>query len=251
MKITHYNIPAKVSATVAVMADFHSRNDKRQNSPKHIDSILEMLRSNSPDFIVCPGDIFNHTDERGLDECSNANGFRLLRETRKIAPVYYSIGNHEHGISAENRLMLENHGIVVLDDETAEVGDICIGGLTTGYLLDKNRYNGQPVPNLDFIAEFAKKPSYKLLLCHHPEYWAKYIVNSGIDLTISGHAHGGQWGFFSRGVFAPGQGLFPKYVKGVHHNGSEYLAVSRGMTNTVPVPRFFDPCEIVILHLDR
>lgn len=251
MKTTHYNIPAKVSATIAVLADFHSRNDKKQNSPKHIDSILEKLASNSPNFIVCPGDILNHTDELSVDEYSNSNGYRLLKEARKIAPVYYSIGNHEHGINIENRRMLEANGIVVLDNEISKLGDICIGGFTTGFLLDKNNYNSQPVPNLNFISDFSKEQSYKLLLCHHPEYWKKYIVNSGVDLTISGHAHGGQWGFFSRGVYAPGQGLFPKYVKGVHRHDNEYLAVSRGMTNTVPVPRLFDPCEVVILHLGR
>lgn len=249
MKTTHYNITAEIRKTVAVLADFHSRYSSEKRACRRISEVCRLLSDASPDFILCPGDFFNHSNEREITDCSNSNGFRLLCEVQKIAPVYFSIGNHDHGMTAENRLMLEKCGVTVLDNEFAAVGDICIGGLTTGYLLDAENYRTPPSPKLDFITEFSKVQGFKLLLCHHPEYWAKYIVNSGIDLTVSGHAHGGQWGFFSRGVFAPGQGLFPKYVKGVHQSGSEYLAVSRGMTNTVPVPRFFNPCEIVILHL--
>lgn len=254
MKITHYSIFAPVSKRIAVLADFHSRNSRKQNSPAYLESIMLLLNNKSPDMIVCPGDIFNHTDEFDLEDCFNANGYRLLKEVRKIAPVYYSIGNHEHSLSQTNRHKLEDCGIVVLDDDWVKVDEICIGGLTTGYLLDREEYSTQPSPNTQFISEFAENPLYKILLCHHPEYWQKYICKksgAGIDLTISGHAHGGQWGFFSRGVYAPGQGLFPKYVKGVHNDGTEYLAISRGMTNTVPVPRLFNPCEIVILQLGR
>ena len=67
---------------------------------------------------------------------------------------------------------------------------------------------------------------------------------------MAGHAHGGQWRFFGRGIYAPGQGLFPKYTSGLYREGGEILAVSRGMTNSVRwIPRFFDPCEILVLAL--
>lgn len=249
MKTTHCNIPSPISARAAVLADYHSRYSSEKKAQRRIDKVISLLSEASPDFILCPGDFFNHSDELHLEDHSNANGFELLREVRKIAPVFYSIGNHEHGLTAENRSLLEKYDICVLDNEFTSFGDFRIGGLTTGYRLDAVNYKTAPAPDLDFIAEFAKESAYKILLCHHPEYWVKYIVNSGIDLTVSGHAHGGQWRFFSRGVYAPGQGLFPKYVSGVHRNKDEYLAISRGMTNTVPVPRFFNPCEIVILHI--
>ena len=90
-------------------------------------------------------------------------------------------------------------------------------------------------------------PSPHLLLCHHPEYYPEYIRDTVIELTVAGHAHGGQWNFFGRGVFAPGQGLFPKYTAGVYDGGR--LIVSRGATNTVKVPRFFNPTETVIINI--
>lgn len=255
MKTTHYSIPAPMTKKIAVLADFHSSCRKKQSSPEHIPSICRILADEAPDMMICPGDIFNHTDKYSIEESFNINGLKLLTEVRTIAPVYYSIGNHDRGMNTANRRRLEERGIVVLDDEMTDDGGICIGGLTTGYLRDKHEYKTPPSPKLGFIESFASSPMFKLLLCHHPEYWKRYICGSDIDLTVSGHAHGGQWGFFSRGVYAPGQGLLPKYVRGIHRNTAgdktEYLAVSRGMTNTVPVPRFFNPCEIVILELGR
>lgn len=254
MKITHYSIPAPVRRTIAVLADFHSANKPKQNDPAHLQNILGMLRSVEPDLILSPGDIFNATNEHDLDECFNINGFRLLTEARRIAPVYYSIGNHEQGMKTANQQKLEDNGVTVLDDEMATVDGIILGGMTTGYRHDKTYYRRPPSPNTSFPKQLSEREGYKILLCHHPEYWKSCITGYGIDLTISGHAHGGQWGFFGgRGIYAPGQGLFPKYVSGIHENEEkgniEYLVVSRGMTNTVPVPRFFNPCEIVVLHL--
>ncbi|MBQ4353741.1 MAG: metallophosphoesterase [Clostridia bacterium] len=254
MKLTHYTVPAHVTRTIAVLADFHSADKKQQNDPSHISRILNLLREAKPDLILSPGDIFNSTNEYPLDCPVNRNGLRLLTEAVSIAPVYYSIGNHEQGMKISGQQMLEDAGVTVLDNETATVGGIVIGGMTSGYRHDKSYYRKPPSPDTSFPKQLSERKGYKILLCHHPEYWKKYILGYGIDLTISGHAHGGQWGFFGqRGVYAPGQGLFPKYVRGMYEHEQrgnvEYLAVSRGMTNTVCVPRFFNPCEIVVLHL--
>lgn len=49
-----------------------------------------------------------------------------------------------------------------------------------------------------------------------------------IDLVLSGHAHGGQIRLFGQGLFAPGQGILPKYTSGVHEN----MIISKGLANT-------------------
>jgi len=87
----------------------------------------------------------------------------------------------------------------------------------------------------------------KILLSHHPEYYAQYIKATKIDLTVSGHAHGGQWRFFGQGIFAPGQGFFPKYTAGVH---DDRLIISRGLGNPHPIPRFNNPPELVIVEIE-
>ena len=68
-----------------------------------------------------------------------------------------------------------------------------------------------------------------------------------IDLTLSGHAHGGQIRLFGQGLYAPGQGVFPRLTGGFYDGGR--LLVSRGMTNTVRIPRIGNPCELVMIEI--
>lgn len=63
---------------------------------------------------------------------------------------------------------------------------------------------------------------------------------------LSGHAHGGQIRILGRGVFSPGQGLFPKYTKGIYEGR---LVVSAGCSNTASIPRWGNPCEVVAIRL--
>jgi predicted MPP superfamily phosphohydrolase len=72
-----------------------------------------------------------------------------------------------------------------------------------------------------------------------------------IDLVLSGHAHGGQIRLFGRGLFSPGQGLLPFYTGGIYSGPYGKMIVSRGMANTAPppIPRLFNPREIVIIDL--
>ena len=100
-------------------------------------------------------------------------------------------------------------------------------------------------PDTSWLDDFCSVDAPKVLLCHHPEYYERYLKDRAIDLTVSGHAHGGQWRFFGRGVFAPGQGLFPKYTYGVHDGR---FVISTGL-KVSSIPRFFNPPEVVLLYI--
>ena len=54
-----------------------------------------------------------------------------------------------------------------------------------------------------------------------------------------------------RGLYAPGQGLLPKLTHGLHDGGR--MLISRGMTNGAKprIPRINNPCELIILNLER
>ncbi len=70
-----------------------------------------------------------------------------------------------------------------------------------------------------------------------------------IDIVLSGHAHGGQIRLFGKGLYAPGQGLFPEYTKGMWMGKNGWLVVSTGLANTSSiVPRLFNPTEIVYVE---
>lgn len=57
---------------------------------------------------------------------------------------------------------------------------------------------------------------FTVLLSHRPELFEVY-ASSGVDIVLSGHAHGGQFRLpFVGGLVAPNQGLFPKYDAGLY-----------------------------------
>ncbi len=237
---------------LALLSDLHSREDR------NIDAIVELVAQSSPDYILMPGDIFERLD--GASDTEKQSGFELMRRSSEIAPVIYSIGNHENGGIrswdkikwAKNKYLpkyyapsdvekIEASGAVMLDDGYVIRDGIAFGGLASGLI---NLSRG---PHLEWLDEFCALDMPKILLCHHPEYYPAYLKGRNIDVIVSGHAHGGQWRFFGRGVFAPGQGLFPKYTSGVYDGK---LVVSRGLKPSGMIPRIFNPPEVVIIDVD-
>jgi len=251
MIISEYKIKSdklKKGLILAVISDLHGEAAK---------PVIEALNSINPDYILAPGDIFEP-----LLPCNdkvNESGFELLSESAKIAPTFYSFGNHEIGgnrswspkwkfakgkkraCTEENLERIKKTGVRFLDDEYIKVDGICFGGLTSGLITDNMQ------PNLGFIDDFCALDTPKILINHHPEYYKKYLKGKGIDLIVSGHAHGGQWRIFGRGVFAPGQGFFPKYTSGVFDNT---LVVSRGLREKSIVPRIFNKTEVVKIVIE-
>jgi predicted MPP superfamily phosphohydrolase len=64
---------------------------------------------------------------------------------------------------------------------------------------------------------------------------------------VSGHAHGGQFRLLGRGVYAPGQGLLPRYTRGVEDGR---MIISAGAGNPARMPRWGNPCEVLMITLD-
>ncbi len=205
-----------------------------------------------PTAILIPGDWIEVSERRtrGRDQT-----LALLGELAAACPVYYSLGNHETGARGnrppdENATAalsprvivlcetLEARGVTVLVDRYARHGSLCIGGLSAagGRRLDTA-----------WLDDLAREDGYRLLLCHHPEYYDPYVRPRAIDLTVSGHAHGGQWRLFGQGLYAPGQGILPRYTDGFYDG--ERLLVSRGLSDRRPFPRLFNPQEAILLRL--
>jgi predicted MPP superfamily phosphohydrolase len=90
---------------------------------------------------------------------------------------------------------------------------------------------------------------FTLLLSHRPDFFAEY-ANNNIDLTLTGHAHGGQFRIpFIGGLYAPGQGLFPTYDSGLYKKDSSQMIVSRGIGNSSFPFRFNNRPEIILVKL--
>ena len=255
LDVTEYCIKSKgfdKKIRFAIVSDLHSQDYTQ------VDKIISVLKEAHPDYVLCPGDIFERLD--GSDKHHKKAGFELLCAAANIAPTFYSVGNHENGgVCSWNAFKwmridcipkyydsaeldkISKTGAVFLDDGFAIKDGIAFGGLSSGLINQERR------PNIDWLDEFCACDCPKVLLCHHPEYYKKYLSDKNLDLIVSGHAHGGQWRIFGRGVFAPGQGIFPKYTSGIHFGR---LVISRGLKPSGKIPRIFNRPELVIIDVE-
>ncbi len=245
-RIKKENIKLPSPMSIAIVSDLHGRDPVEA---------ISLLKEERPNIILMPGDIFEELN--GNNEHGYENSLKLLYEASKIAPTFYSTGNHEDGATRswnKNRIKtvekreyspkslndIKNSGAVFICDDYVVNGGMAIGGLATGLIFEERE------PKTEWLADFCAVDMPKILLCHHPEYYEKYLKDKDINLIVSGHAHGGQWRFFGRGVFAPGQGLFPKYTYGVHDGR---FVISTGL-KTGTIPRFFNPPEVVFVVIE-
>ena len=252
------------SPRLALLADLHGRDPA---------PVLSSLAAHRPSLICVVGDILygSHPEGDRSPLETQENVLPFLSGCAAVAPTFLSLGNHEWMLDDADLAAIEATGVVVLDnswvDTVVDGHKIVIGGLTSGYVTDYRRFRttqdgavryprkenlsgiggavtaSQHQPETAWLSNFASAPGFHILLSHHPEYFP--LVPSSIDLILSGHAHGGQWRFFNRGVWSPGQGLWPRWTKGVYEGR---LVVSAGLSNTASVPRLFNPTEIVYLE---
>lgn len=169
-----------------------------------------------------------------------------LNALAEVAETYVSIGNHEKHLFVEERNSLKCTKAHILDnDSILALDSILIGGLSSATVYTNKRKQILP-PDLDFLREYENKSGFKLLLCHHPEFYPKYIKDTNIDLIVSGHAHGGQIRIGKTRLFAPDQGIFPKYTSGLYDNR---LLASRSVSRTEITPRINNRPEVMVLTL--
>ena len=109
----------------------------------------------------------------------------------------------------------------------------------------------RPVMTAALTRLMEAEQNYTVLLSHRPEL-AFIYRNFSVDLTFSGHAHGGQFRLpFIGGLVAPNQGFFPKYDAGVFTEDSSTMVVSRGLGPSIIPLRIGNRPEVVVAELHR
>lgn len=235
---TRYEMGDKYRKTLAILADVHARR---------VEECIALLEQSKPDVILIPGDL---VDGAVIEKCIDHSKFIdiaiiHLNQFSQIAPTYYSIGNHEKQFTESEIYELCKSEAIVLNNSYMNVMmDLYIGGLSSGRNYHEDQLSQEP--DISFIDEYEDVKGFKVLLSHHPEYYDKYLKTRNIDLIISGHAHGGQVRIGNHGLYAPGQGLFPKYTSGIYDGK---FVVSRGVAGTELFPRINNKPEIVYLQM--
>ncbi len=206
--------------------------------------LVDKVGSLEPDMIALTGDFV--TDEGDLAAVE-----KLAARLVKLCPVYFISGNHEFGsgLAVKVRNILERAGVKYLSNEYLTISrgedEILLGGVE------------DPLAYADMLSpdELAQKmndaapDAFKILLGHR-NYWMTEYPELPVDLIFCGHAHGGL-------IRIPGVGgligtdrrLFPDFDAGEYNNGRYTLIVSRGLGNSVPIPRVFNRPEIVCVEL--
>lgn len=234
------------------LSDLHNARFGENNR-----DLLAEVSGQKPDLIFFTGDLVTgHI--KNTDVAMN-----LVEALSQIAPVYVSLGNHEqqHQVNFGSDLtgMLEHRGARVMEfayeDITLKGQNLRIGGISGYCVPEIHLVSGEAkVPECEFLKEFQNTDSFTMLLAHIPVSW---ILNDAIsywdaDAVFSGHTHGGQFRIpLLGGVFAPDMGFFPGWLEGqfLSEDGSKTLILSRGLGNSLPIPRLNNPPQVLVVEL--
>lgn len=218
----HHTGKLTAPITFAVVSDLH-------NEP--YEDLFPLIAG--ADALLVPGDISDRYRQR------YDRGVAFLREAAKRLPTFFSLGNHETRQEHYRALRreLDKTGAEILVNRFVTFGEATIGGW----------YDPKVVREPDMLSRFVREKGAKVLLCHKPEMYVKRMRGLDIDLVVAGHAHGGQIRLGSQGIYSPGQGLFPRYTRGVVDGR---MIISAGAGNPARMPRWNNPCEVLLIRMD-
>ena len=230
---------------IAHVSDLHNTEMGKDN-----EKLLAMLRDADPDMIAITGDLI---DSRNTDI---EVALKFVREAVKIAPCYYVTGNHEARVNEYGELKagMETAGVTVLEDVRTEISIegatiTLIGVNDPSYQTDYLFGDSETVLNTKLEELHTEDGEFTVLLSHRPELFDAY-TDHGIDLVLSGHAHGGQFRLpFIGGLVAPNQGFFPEYDAGIYTEGNTNMLVSRGIGNSILPFRINNRPEVILIEL--
>lgn len=246
-KVTSNRLPASFDGyKIVQLSDLHDA----MFGEDHAD-VVNKVKEIAPQAIFITGD-FIDSNRYDLEQ-----SLILVRELAQVAPIYYVTGNHEISTNEAELIKdaLRELDVHVLTDEVDVISSkegevIAIGGIEDplASVLEDEVAVAQSIST-----SFESIPDevFKVLLSHRPEQFEAYVENE-VDVTFSGHAHGGQFRIPGvGGLVAPGQGLFPKWTSGVHEKDGSQLVVSRGLGNSEMPLRLFNKPEIVVVTLQK
>jgi predicted MPP superfamily phosphohydrolase len=203
--------------------------------PRH-DLLLTAIGGLRPDWIFVTGDLL--TVRRGLPHL-----FLFLSRLRELAPVYLTLGNHDHysGVPLHHFSELaDRHKLHLLANQAMFVptgsGELGVVGLDDPSL---HRADLRCIPP-------ASPGRFTVLLAHAPNVLDHLDDRHAVDLVLCGHSHGGQWRIPSVRPFWLPYGCRGR-SHGLYHRNGHRLYVNRGIGwSGLPI-RLDCPPEILVV----
>lgn len=210
------------------------------------DEVLYMVTSLNPDYIILSGDVFLNQENYELT-------MNFISNLKKIAEVIYVRGHTDsEGNDYGNlRFELENNGIIVLQDNYLDVGNIRFIGINDDNLVTFLSPNNSRAEHVEkTLSRLIDPTKYNVVISHRPQYFDEY-VDATSDLVLTGHTNGGvvRLPFINKGLLASDQGFFPKYSYGIYEKDSSVMIISAGLSEDSFLPRLYNAKEIILIQL--
>ena len=229
----HLSLNNWPSLHILHLTDIHLRGED-----SFLDKVIQEVEGYHPDLIVITGDIVTKGwTLRALD--------RFLSALPNV-PTYAILGNWEYWVAgnlADWKLHLARHQVQLLVEEMVMVD---FQGQTLRILGTDDHLAGFSQPE-KLCANLSGEPT--LCLTHSPAHFEQ-LANYPIDLTLAGHAHGGQIRLPHIGALWTPRGT-KHYVAGWYTNNHRHLFVSRGLGWSVAPIRWKCPPEIAHIFINK
>ena len=197
---------------------------------------IEMINAQQADVIFFTGDLVNNKSDEMYEYIN------IFSELKAPMGVYSIFGNHDYGDYAEWEtpahktenlevlkrihakmgwtLLLDEH--IALEKDGEQIG--VIGVQNTSF---KNRFHTYGDMAKAYIG--TEKFPFKILLSHDPSHWDGEINSKykDVDLTLSGHTHGFQFGVEIPWLkWSPVQYIYKQWA-GLYQQDQQYLYINR------------------------
>ena len=219
---------------------------------------IELINDQNPDLILFTGDLVNNFTEE-------LNGWiPIFSKLRAKYGKFSILGNHDYGDyfvwknKAEKAQNLENMkqshndmGFKLLLNENQKIelnkSSIAVIGVENWGLPPFPQYG-----NLKEAMNGTKDSPFKILMSHDPSHWDAEVINkTNIDLTLSGHTHGMQFGINIGNLkWSPIKYKYPRWA-GLYQEKDQYLYVNQGFGYIGFPGRVGMPPEITVLELKK
>jgi hypothetical protein len=235
IELSYPNLPENFNGfKILHISDWHIGSYYKR--PERILEAVRRINKLEPDIILFTGDLVNNMATE-VEEFLPA-----LKQLKAKYGVYSILGNHDYGdyvnwqsqeAKIANLAQLEKFqkdaGFRLLKNESVEIE---IEGQKIG-LAGIENWGLPPFPqygNLSKAMENIKYDTFNILMSHDPSHWdAEVRQKSKIDLTLSGHTHGMQFGFILKNLqWSPVKLKYPRWA-GLYTEGNQQLYVNVGI----------------------
>lgn len=235
VQLAFSNLPAGFKGVKIVhISDIHSGSFTDKNAVmKGVEKILD----EKPDMVLFTGDLVN-------DKASEMETYIDVFDKLK-APlgVYSTLGNHDYGdyaawdspsSKAANmarlkeihaamgwRLLMNEH--MVLERNGDQIAVLGVENWSAKGRFPKHGKMERAYPG-------SEKVPFKILMSHDPSHWDAQVRTTypDVDLMLSGHTHGMQFGIELPGFrWSPVQYMYKQWA-GLYEKGNQKLYVNRG-----------------------